>query len=48
MGIIADQFRAHLERLQEIDRRHQESIEQLLQETRKILAESEKLTINEE
>ena len=48
MGILADRFAAHLERLQEIDRRHQESTEKLLQETRKILAECEKLTIDEE
>ena len=44
MGIIADRFAAHLERLQELDRRHQESIEKLLSETRRLIAESEKLT----
>lgn len=47
MGIIADRFRAHLDRLQEIDRRHQESIEQLLQETKKLLDEQERI-LNDE
>jgi hypothetical protein len=48
MGILADRFAAHLERLQEIDRRHQESIEKLLSETRQLLADYEPLTIDEE
>jgi hypothetical protein len=48
MGIIADQLRAHLERMQELDRRQQESIEKLLRETRKILADYEPIVIDEE
>ena len=48
MGMIADRFAAHLERLQEIDRRHQESVEKLLSETRQLLADYEPLMIDEE
>jgi len=48
MGIIADRLAAQLERLQELDRRQQESIEKLLSQTRKILADYEPLMIDEE
>ena len=44
MGIIADQFRAHLERLEEIDQRQNELIEKLLRDTKKLVEESEQLT----
>jgi hypothetical protein len=44
MGIIADQFRAHLERLEEIDQRQNELIEKLLRDTKKFVEESEQLT----
>jgi hypothetical protein len=47
MGIIADRLAAQIERLQELDRRQQESIEKLLSETRKILADYEPLAIDE-
>lgn len=48
MGIIADRFRAHLDRLKEIDQRHQQLIEELLQDTKKLVEESEQLTRNYE
>ena len=48
MGIIADRLQAHLDRLQELDRRQQESVDKLLRETRKILVDYEPLVINEE
>lgn len=48
MGILADRFRAHLEHLKELDRRHQQSIDELIQDTRKLLAECEQITDSEE
>ena len=48
MGIIADQLKSHLERIEELDREHQRLIDDFLQDTKKFLHECEQLTKKKE
>lgn len=48
MGIIADHLKSHLERIEELDRQHQQLIDDFLQDTKKFLHECEQLTKEKE